>query len=111
MTSQSHRRQALRKELKNLKAAAGGAGDEAVDAPPKPAAPKPAPVTAAPMVAAPLTAPGRPQLALEYLDLAESTGVTLKCAVFHVRRMAKAALLKCNHRARMEPVGRRAVTA
>ena len=32
------------------------------------------------------------QLALEYLDLAESLGVPLKCVVFHVRRMAKHAL-------------------
>lgn len=38
--------------------------------------------------------PSRAHLGLEYLDLAETSGVGIKCSIFHVRRMVKESLLK-----------------
>jgi hypothetical protein len=34
-------------------------------------------------------------LAAEYLDLADAHSVSIKCAVFHVRRMCKDELTRC----------------
>lgn len=78
---QVKQKKSLRKALKKYRAASEEASPQLTEQQPPAPASQP-------------SAPTPPQLGLEYLELAEKTGVNIKCAVFHVRRMAKHALLK-----------------